>query len=142
MVRKLTLAIVVLALGLVFAVPTFAGAPNFSPQIYADGEAWGTKGVTELPAPTEDNVQSYDKLFVITNGVEGQLPVSEAAPGNPNYNGGRWFTHTVTWDDDANRVLLTSYDDILEHSDDLTITAGSPDGGPLPYFECPLLPVK
>lgn len=143
MVRKLTFAIVVLALGLVYAIPAFAGAPNFSPAIYADGEAWGTKGVTELPAPTENNVQSFDKLFVITNGgVDGQLPVSEAGPGNPDFNGGRWFTHTVTWDEGAEAVLLTSYDDILAHSDELTITAGSPEGGPLPYFECPLLPVK
>lgn len=142
MVRKLTLAIVVLALGLVVAVPAFAGAPNFSPSIYADGKVWGTKGVTELPAPTENNVQSFDKLFAITNGVVGQLPVSEAGPGNPNFNGGRWFTHTVTWNDPADAVLLTSYDDIIAHGDELTITAGSFEGGPLPYFECPLLPVK
>lgn len=144
MVRKLTLAIVVLALGLVFAIPTFAAAPNFSPQIYADGEAWGTKGVAALPAPTDNNVQSFDKLFVITNGVDGQLPVSEAAPGNRNFNGGRWFTHTVTWNNPNDAVLLTSYDDIMAHHDELTIIAGSPGGpgAPPDYFECPLLPVK
>jgi hypothetical protein len=40
--------------------------------------------------------------------------------------------------------VLKSYDDIMLHYNlgHLTIMAGSPPGGPLPYFECPLLPVK
>ncbi|MBI4463516.1 MAG: hypothetical protein HY647_02320 [Acidobacteria bacterium] len=73
------------------------GQPNFGPSVYGDGKAWGTKSAATLPAPNDHNLQSFDKLFVFVNGAMGQLPVAEAAPGNPMYNGGRWFTHTVVW---------------------------------------------
>lgn len=145
MFRKSLLTAIVLLLALVMALPAAAGPgkPNFSPAIYADGKAWGTKGLAALPAPNANNVQSFDKLFVITNGADGQLPVSEAGPGNPAYNGGRWFTHTVTWTLE-NPPLVTSYAELLYHESEghLTIEEGSPDGGPPDYFECPLLPVK
>lgn len=127
----------------------FAQQPNFSPALYADGSVWGTKGTTVLPAPNPHNVQSFDALYVIVNGAAGQLPVSEAAPGNPRYNGGRWFTHTVMWTEaglSAHPTLpvLMSYDDIMMYYNlgQLAIAPGSPTGGPPPYFQCPLLPVK
>ena len=124
----------------IHAVP---GQPNFAPALYGDGEMWGTKFTTVLPAPNKNNTQSFDKLFVIVNGAPGQLPVSEAAPGNPDYNGGRWFTHTVMWIS-GEPTVLTSYDDIMYHYDHghLSIAQGSFMGGPPDYFQCPMLPVK
>jgi hypothetical protein len=126
------------------------GKPNFGPALYADGEVWGTKGTTTLPPPNEHNLQSFDMLFVITNGAAGQMPVGEAAPGNPNYNGGRWFTQTVMWTADGMDAyggalpVLMSYEEIEYNYDMeyLEIKAGSPAGGPPDYFQCPLLPVK
>jgi hypothetical protein len=156
MVRKVSLMMFVVALSLAVAIPVaFADqpasvggglgfkSPNFGPSVYADGVAWGTKGTTTLPAPSENNEQSFDKLLVIVNGVDGQLPVGEAAPGNPMYNGGRWATYTVTWTVPAH-ALLMSYDDVMFHAGlgHLEITAGPPEGGPPAYFQCPLLPVK
>jgi hypothetical protein len=143
MLRKISVMTLILVLSLVFAVPAFAGpgTPNFGPAIYADGEVWGTKGTASLPAPTENNVQSFDKLFSFTNGVQGQLPVAEAAPGNPDYNSGRWYAHSVTWINEADAVLLTSYADIMAHAGELTITPGALDN-PANFFQCPLLPVK
>ena len=100
MIRRVSLLALVLAVTLVAAVPAaFADqpanvggglgnkAPSFAPGVYADGQAWGTKGTTSLPAPRVTNQQSFDKIFVITNGAEGQLPVGESAPRNPMYNG-------------------------------------------------------
>lgn len=118
------------------------GAPNFSPAIYGDGEMWGTKGTTSLPAPNGHNMQSFDKLFVFPDGATtapGQLPVSEAAPGNPDYNGGRWATYTIVWEMGSMPVLLTSYADIMYYvnAGDLVIVEGDHS-----YFQCPLLPVK
>jgi hypothetical protein len=134
---------------LVATASVHADAPNFSPAIYADGEVWGTKGLADLRAPNGHNEQSYDKLFVIVNGAPGQLPVAEAAPGNPNYNGGRWFTHTVMWTAAGMAAhnplpVLMSYDDIMYHYGlgHLAIAPGPPVPGPRAYFECPLLPVK
>lgn len=127
------------------------GKPNFGPALYGDGELWGSKGTTQLPAPNDHNLQSFDVLLVITNSNNpaGQLPVAEAAPGNPRYNGGRWFTHTAEWTaegfmDHGIVPILTSYDEVMLHHDlgHLIITPGSfPDGPPV-YFQCPMLPVK
>ncbi|HYQ72683.1 MAG TPA: hypothetical protein VET88_12245 [Gammaproteobacteria bacterium] len=138
--------------GMLLAAAVQAAAPNFSPSVYGDGVAWGTKGNAALPAPNEYNRQSFDALYVITNSnnPQGQLAVSEAAPGNPDYNGGRWFTHTVEWTAEGFMAhggivpVLTSYDEIQQENNAgyLVITPGSfPDGPPV-YFQCPLLPVK
>jgi len=153
MFRKTISVAFVLVLALAIAGPAAAnpGKPNFGAALYGDGQVWGTKGAAAIPAPNAHNLQSFDKLFVVTNSNNPgtQLPVAEAAPGNPNFNGGRWFTHTVTWTQagfDAHGIvpILKSYDDVMLHYSlgHLTIAAGSPAGGPPPYFECPLLPVK
>lgn len=127
------------------------GQPNFMPSLYGDGELWGTKATTVLPAPNEANRGSFDNLYVITNSnnPQGQLPVSEAAPGNTKYNGGRWFTHTVEWTEAAFLThgivpVLTSEDDIEYHRslEHLVVTPGSFPNGPPVYFQCPLLPTK
>ena len=140
---------IVLAVASMTAVAS-AQAPNFGAAIYADGKVWGTKGTTNLPAPNERNAQSFDQLFMVVNsnnpGV--QLPVSEAAPGNPDYNGGRWATYVVMWTAQGFAAhgtvpILTSYAEIqLHHSlGHLTIAPGSM-GGPQLFFQCPLLPFK
>ena len=139
-----------LLLLLLIAMPALAmkGKPDFGPHIYADGEAWGTKVLGELPAPNDHNEQSFDKFFVFTNGADGQLPVGEAAPRNPAYNGGRWDTYTATWNEAGIAAhdplpVLTSYEAVMLHEGlgHLDIVEGSPPGGPPDYFECPLLPV-
>ena len=130
--------------GLASAAP---GAPSFMPAIYGDGEVWGTKGTTQLPAPKANNLQSFDDLYVFTNannpnGV--QLPVSEAAPGNPDYNGGGWSVQLVTWTAAGFMAyggyapILTSEDDVIynQQAGYLEIESGNN------YFQCPLLPVK
>ena len=147
MLRKVSLLFSVLMISLMVAVPVFAqpGKPDFGPHIFANEMAWGTKVTTPLPAPNGQNTQSFDRLYVFTNGAEGQLPVGEAAPGDPDYNGGRWETWTATWADDVPHAIpvLMSDDAIMVHVElgHLTITKGSP-GGPPPYFSCPLLPVQ
>lgn len=142
------LVLLLMANTLVYADP---GKPNFMPSVWGDGQVWGTKGTTTLPAPNEYNLQSFDALYVVTNSnnPQGQLPIAEAAPGNPAYNGGRWFTHTVEWTaqgfvDHGIVPILTSYADIQVHANlgHLVITPGSFPGGPSVYFQCPLLPVK
>lgn len=138
MMRKMSMLLLVGVLALILAAPVMAAGPTFEPAIYADGEVWATKGVAPLPPPNGKNNKSFDKLFL----VPGQMPVGEAAPGNPAFNGGRWFTHTVEWL--GTPELVTSYAQLhaLEEAGVVEITPGSPEGGPPPYFECPLLPVK
>lgn len=131
-----------LIVGMLVAVGALAapGAPNFSPAIFGDGVMWGTKGTTPLPAPNDNNMQSYDKLFTFpVNSAPGQLPVSEAAPGNPDYNGGRWAIYAVVWAEGSTPVVLRSYGEVMYHvnSGDLVIADGA-----VGYLQCPLLPVK
>lgn len=157
-VRTAGLATAALALGGAGTAAAKSGKPDFSARVWADGEPWGTK-VTGTFEPR--NTNSLDKFFVITNPVtrelpEGTAPVSEAGPGNPSYNGGRWWTHTVAWTEAGITAhgspppLLTRYgpaddpESILFHEnlDHLEITGGPPMGGPPAFFRCPLLPVK
>ncbi|NCF69610.1 MAG: hypothetical protein GWP61_26980 [Chloroflexi bacterium] len=142
MLRRFVLVMLVLTFILAAAVTAYAdpGKPNFSAGVYADGEAWGTKRTTDLPAPNGKNEQSFDKIFVFTNGAEGQLPVGEAAPGNPMYNGGRWWVHTATWIDDLphDKFVLTSYEEVMFHYELGHIIIADAEV----YFQCPLLPVK
>lgn len=108
-----------------------ADAPNFQAGFWGDGERWGTKALGELPEP--NNEDSLDQLFFIP----GQAPLSEAAPGNPAYNGGRWWAHTVEGVPSGAKPV-TSYE-ALQQLSGLTIEEGGHD--PI-FFECPLLPYK
>jgi hypothetical protein len=153
MSRKILTLVLVLTLSFAIASPALAdpGKPDFSGSLYGDGQLWGTKGAAALPGPNDNNFQSFDKLFVFV-GETGpvQFPVSEAAPGNPLYNGGRWYTHMIQWtaagmaDHGGLLPTLTSYTDILFHHSlgHLVITPGTFAGGPPAFFECPMLPVK
>ena len=139
MIRKLSLITIGLAIMVLsVSLPVFAGGPDFSnPAIYADGKIWATKGLGPLPAPNGHNNQSFDMLFIITNGADGQLPVAEAAPGNPDYNGGRWNAYSATWLI-LNPPLVTSYAQLDGHVNDGQLIISSLGN----YFECPLLPFK
>lgn len=139
--RKIIALLSVAVLALVAATAAFADGPSFMPAIYADGKVFSTKGLNELPAPNGRNDQSFDPLLKFTNGVEGQLAVAEAAPGNPDFNGGRWAAKTAEWTASATPTLITSYAQALDEvaAGHLVITDGDPDGGP-DYFECPLVP--
>lgn len=157
MSRKIGLSLMVAALALLVAMPVYAlpGAPNFGAGLWADDEQWGTKVTTPLPEPKK-NEQSFDGFFFITDpdwetgdGMGGWLqpPVMESAPGNPDYNGGRWATFRVTVTNAAGIDFpLTSYAEILaEEADGDLIVGENPesDGAhPWIYFQCPLLPYK
>jgi hypothetical protein len=139
MLRKLVFLSLFLALSLMaLATPVSADAPNFGEAIYADGRAWGTKGLSDLPAPNENNAQSFDMLFRFTNGAAGQLAVAEASPGNPNFNGGRWNVQIATWVEGSEPVLITSYSQLMMYVDSGAIEVVHANI----YFLCPLLPVK
>ncbi|HUG09911.1 MAG TPA: hypothetical protein VMM36_02800 [Opitutaceae bacterium] len=138
---------------LAYATPSFAlpGKPGFAASLWGDGRLWSSKATAILPAPTEKNLHSYDMLFVIinSNADGGQFPVAEAAPGNPDFNSGRWFVHTAWWTEQGlawygTVPVITSYAELLEEViiGNMAFAPGSPAGGPPPYFQCPMLPVK
>jgi hypothetical protein len=143
------LAAVILSLAAPAAIAA-RGKPTFGPAIWADGQVFGTKGTTSLPAPNAHNEHSFDVILIIINSNNplGQLPVAEAGPGNPSFNGGRWIAFTAWWTDqgfaDHGTVpVITSYEEFLVHFmlGHLDLELGHP-AGTSTYFQCPLLPVK
>ena len=122
--------------GLTASGSAVASQPNFQAGFWGDGERWGTKALGELPEPM--NKDSLDKLFFIPD----QAPLSEAAPGNPKYNGGRWWAHTVS----SEPILperIESYKELMQFVNDPNYDITIEEGGHDPiFFECPLLPYK
>lgn len=147
-------AIIVMALSVaVLAMAPAASAkatPVFSGAIWNDGNLWGTVLTpTDLPDSAPD--WSFDKLYNFADsGLSGQRSVSEAAPGDRDYNGGRWMVFAVTFTDlgkavhdpDGDGIVdfeLTSDAMVLEHRDlgHLEIS-----DEPVRRFVCPLVPAK
>lgn len=163
MKRYSIIGIIILALLALVTTPVVAlpGKPNFSPQVYGDGDVWGTKGTAIIKGPNGHNNQSFNMLFIVVYD-DGELapvqkPVADAAPGNPEYTP-RWWTHTAEWnvaphatftfyeEKDAYDLGGTDWQNLAAHValGHLTITEGPPavEGAPPAYFVCPLLPVK
>ncbi len=79
------------------AVAGPAQADSSNPQganfgsLYYDGTV-----VRTVVTPTSTPGKGVDPIYPIMGGVEGQRPVTAAAPGD-NYHGGRWAVNVVTW---------------------------------------------
>jgi len=94
------------------------GKPAFA-QLYYDGGIVGT-----VVPPASSPMEGRDAIYPIMGGVEGQIPVAGVAPGHPDYHGGQWAVHVVTWMVEAEPYLLTSEADIMTayYDGDLPIT--------------------
>lgn len=88
---KRLLAILASTAAVAVAIPASASAAGVGPpggMIYAEGRAFQTVGT---PSTLPDR-GPFDKLYLI----DGFAPVSDAAPGDRDYNGGRWQVVLVT----------------------------------------------
>lgn len=77
---------------------------NFG-KLFYDGTV-----VRTVVTPTSTPGKGVDPIYPIMGGVDGQMPVTAAAPGD-NYHGGRWAVNVVTWD--VAPYLLTSDEAVL-----------------------------
>jgi hypothetical protein len=133
---RILLAVTALLVG-ALAAPALAarggnpGSPIAPDAIWADGSLYATIGQGPLHYNGHDD--SFDVLVL----VPGQAPVSEAAPGNPDYNGGRWLPTPATWTGAAT-PLLTSYADVMAAVDAGHLVLEAPHTGAA--FLCPLIP--
>lgn len=121
-----------IAVLLVVVIPGLASAQLGPPSgtIYANDELFRTIGTpTELP----DRGQ-FDTLYDLG---EGLANVSDAAPGEPGFNGGRWEVRPITWLT-IEPTQFTNADQILEAEE-----AGQIEIGDVAQrFECPLIPAR
>jgi hypothetical protein len=89
--------------------------------------------VRTIVPPAETPKEGVDDLYAIPN----QLAVAAVAPGDPDYHGGKWAVHSVSWNEGVTPYLLTSADAVLAAAaaGDITITRV-----PQNDFKCPIQP--
>ena len=128
------------------AVPAFAEKAMPVPNaIWAHGEIYGTVGTSAhfVDKGPFDTLYNFDG-----SGLSGQRSISESAPGDKDFNGGRWEVYPVTYtaegiamyDTDHDCVVdveLTSAEQVLQAEEDGYLTIASE---PAVRFECPVRP--
>ena len=125
----------------IVGVATASGVTG--PAFYVDGTLYRTVGTpsnfTETGAPDH----SYD---IIYNFGGLQLNVAEAAPGDPDFNGGRWQVHALSFSDYAGALADPAVDmnanDVLDSAEEVeaAIMLGyATDLGVVHSFECPVI---
>ena len=112
------------------------------PAFYVDGELYRTVGTPTDFAGTGAPSGSYDTIYAI----DGQPNVATAAPGDRDYNGGRWQVLPVTFDDydDALAVADANGSGDLDSDAELgvAVEAGHASiGDSVRSFLCPVIPV-
>jgi hypothetical protein len=145
--RLSVLAVVLTALA-AFAVAAsgqaFASPPD-RPTIWVDGERYnaivplsphGTvqfQNVPDAAAPSAADLETTDDLYMVASNTVTPL-VSDAAPGDRDYNGGRWLPHMVEPTGAGPVPELTSEEDIMAaHAAGLVTISASGD-----VFLCPI----
>ncbi len=123
---RLALAVCALAVvGLVSSAEAQVGPPGGT--IYAHDVAYQTVATpTDLPPGGH-----FDAIYVLGDGLAA---VSESAPGDADYNGGRWEVHLVDWLT-IEPMQFTNAEDILAAADRGEIAIG----GVARRFVCPLI---
>jgi hypothetical protein len=112
------------------AVETSAQQGPPTNRIYANDELFtGVNAPRDLP-----NSGKFDTIYVLGPGLAS---VADAAPGDPDYNGGRWEVRVVTW----NTIAPTQF----TNSDQVEAAAVAGQisiGDVVRRFECPLIPMR
>ena len=96
-------------------------------MIYAHNETYRTVGTpTDLPPHGP-----FDTIYVLGDGLAA---VSESAPGDRNYNGGRWEARPIQWLT-IDPMQFTNAEDIVAAADRDEIAIGDV----VRRFVCPLI---
>jgi hypothetical protein len=124
--RLLTVALCALAVCSV----AFAQAGPPGGKIYAHNMLFKTVGTpTSLPEHGK-----FDLIYVLGNGLAN---VANAAPGDMEFNGGRWEVHPITWVT-IDPMQFTNAEDL-----EAAAAAGQISIGPVvKRFECPMIPAR
>ena len=120
-VKKTTLVWTVAAIA-VLTMPmssSFAvGAKSFSDKVFFHGDP-----ISMIASPIGTPNKGKDPLYVVANGVNGQLPIVTVIPGSEDYHQGHWKVFKVTFNEGVKPYLLSSEGDVKEAKDkgDVTI---------------------
>lgn len=127
-----------------------AGAGGVSgPAFYVDGQAYRTVGTpTHHLAETGGPAHSFDTIYAVGG---GQMNVATAAPGDIDYNGGRWMVTRLDYNTDYATSLAAHdlngngvFDSYAEIASALSDggPAGATEGPVIDSFVCPVIPLS
>lgn len=143
--RKILIAFVALA---VLAIPSTAfaagaGGVTDGAAFYVDGVEYRTVGTPTDLTGTKAPAHTFDTLYAI----EGQaLAVSEAAPGDTDYNGGRWQVHAISIADYGAAIAMFDANgsgdfDSAEEVEAALAYGAAIDNGVVASFVCPVIQI-
>ena len=138
--------ILVVTFSLMWLAVAHAGATRVAEAIWGHGQLYDTvitpATFVSPPEHSTDMIYSFDM-----SGLMGQRAVADAAPGDRDYNGGRWSVQVAVFTDLGKEVHdtdddgyvdaeLTSADQVM-----MMVDLGHIEVFPANfYFECPMLP--
>ncbi|GHH65562.1 hypothetical protein [Promicromonospora soli] len=144
--RTLTaVATAVLAAGAVLLPAAAAQAGVSGAAFYVDGVAYRTVATPNDLSGTGAPAHSFDVIYDLGG---HQLNVAQAAPGDTDYNGGRWMVHAVSFPsgyDDALAAGDLDGDDVLGSAEEVAAAIGAGfavDAGVVASFTCPVIPLS
>ena len=130
MKKKLFIGVLAVVLITILSLPAAAkkDRPVGFGFLYYDGEI-----VRTVVPPAAMPFMGRDNLYAFPDGE--QMAITAVAPGDPEYHGGQWALHLVTWETDP--YPLASEDEVLTAADagDITI-----ERVPENDFKCPIQP--
>jgi len=133
MVHRISAALggAVLLLSIVASSAAAGGPPALA--FYVDNVRYRTVGTPTDLSDTGAPDFTFDKIYALGPGL---INVSEAKPGDTDFNGGRWAVYAITWI--GAPVQFTNDAQILAaaEADYLTISAM-----PVSEFVCPVIAV-
>jgi hypothetical protein len=142
--RKLGLASIVAAL--VVAAPMAVLAGVSGPAFYVDGEVYRTVGTPTDFSDTGAPAHSFDTIYQFAGAQS--LNVATAAPGDRDYNGGRWRVQVIGYaSGETYASALAAFDANASGDFDndaevsAAINAGVITTSAGPSFECPVVPM-
>ena len=141
--RRFTILLALIASAL-FLLPAVAMANGVGdPAFYVDGELYRTVGTPTDFSDTGAPDHSFDTIYEL-HGV--QPNVATAAPGDRDYNGGRWMVHSVVFSDYEAAVSAADSNNSGDLDSDAEIHAAiaagfATDEGVIKQFECPAIPL-
>jgi hypothetical protein len=106
---------------------------------YVDESLYRTIATPTDLSNTGAPANSFDKIYALGVDSSGDplLNVAEAAPGDPDYNGGRWMVLPVTWNIEP--VQLISDTQVLDYEREGWLDIAT---SPVKQFVCPAIPLK
>jgi hypothetical protein len=134
-------AIVPLSAGIASAAGNGAGGVT-GPAFYVDGELYRTVGTPTDFSGTGAPAHSYDTIY----GIDGQPNVATAAPGDTDYNGGRWQVLPVAIEDYDAALAAADANGSGDLDSDAELAVAVEAqlaivGDPVNSFLCPVIPV-